>query len=761
MRWDHLHHGSDRESHALPGMQDPAVLRRFDAPEALDMRFYEIQAKTVLNRVPGRSAMPFGWTVNPYRGCSHACSYCLDPATPVLLADGRTKPIGLLEPGDAIYGTHREGAVRRYVETAVVDRWSTRKPAFAVLLEDGTRIVASGDHRFLTADGWCHVADTDAGTASRPHLRPGSRLLGPGGFAPTPEPDAAFRQGYVCATARGSAYPSRYARERTPAGRVVHRSQLAEGSRAILDRTRSFLAALGASAEALVLPSATVARPSNEALDASLQTTVDRIRELIAWPDQPDESWHRGFLAGMFDLGGTRVSDRLVAPRADGTFDVADLGADGAFDLDGDGPGLRDPDLRIIGRDHELLRRTTSAAHALGFDVQPEATAEDGTIAIRFFGGLAERLRFVLTVDPAVRARCGFAGEAVEGRSLLRIRSIEPLGERDLCDITTGTGDFLAAGVVSHNCFARPTHEYLGFDAGRDFEREIVVKVNAPERLRADLAKRARTAAWDETVALGTNTDPYQWVESRYRLMPGIWEALRDARVPASVLTKSPLLLRDLDLMLEVRDAGGFEAALSIPSLDERAWRSTEPHTPHPKTRLAAVAELNRVGIPTAVLAAPLMPGINDAPAQVEALLEACRDAGATSVRGIGLHLRGSTRDVFLAWLADERPELVPLYEQLYAEGPYLPRAEAARLSKLVQWGEARGPRSGREDARAGAASGDRSGRATGDRDRDGQPADARRAGSGRFDDRSWSAGRSSRRAPRVARPSVVQESLF
>ena len=134
-----------------------------------------------------------------------------------------------------------------------------------------------------------------------------------------------------------------------------------------------------------------------------------------------------------------------------------------------------------------------------------------------------------------------------------------------------------------HFCFARPTHRYLGFDAGRDFEREIVVKVNAPELLRAELAR----PSWrGEHVALGTNTDPYQWVEARYRLMPGIWEALCDAAGgagnPCSVLTKSPLLLRDLGLLEELARRTSFSANLSIPTLDQRAWRETEPHTPNP-----------------------------------------------------------------------------------------------------------------------------------------------------------------------------------
>ena len=169
-------------------------------------------------------------------------------------------------------------------------------------------------------------------------------------------------------------------------------------------------------------------------------------------------------------------------------------------------------------------------------------------------------------------------------------------------------------------CFARPTHEYLDLNAGRDFEREIVVKVNVPEVLRAELAR----PSWKgERVALGTNTDPYQWVEGRYKLMRGIWEALRDFRNPCSILTKSPLLLRDLDLLKEIAAVTEISACLSVPTLDEKAWRATEPHTPNPRARLEAVAELNRNGIPTGVLIAPLMPGINDAPEQVERIVEA------------------------------------------------------------------------------------------------------------------------------------------
>jgi DNA repair photolyase len=230
-------------------------------------------------------------------------------------------------------------------------------------------------------------------------------------------------------------------------------------------------------------------------------------------------------------------------------------------------------------------------------------------------------------------------------------------------------------------CFARPTHEYLDFNAGRDFEKEIVVKVNVPEVLRAELAR----PSWKrEHVALGTNTDPYQWVEGRYKLMRGIWEAMRDFANPCSILTKSPLLLRDMDLLLQIAERTSVSACLSVPTLDEKAWRATEPHTPHPRARLEAVAELNRAGIPTGILIAPLMPGINDAPGQVERIVELAEEAGATSIGGQALFLRGATRDVFFDWLQVKRPDLVERYEELYRKGAYLsPRARRELEARL------------------------------------------------------------------------------
>ncbi len=302
------------------------------------------------------------------------------------------------------------------------------------------------------------------------------------------------------------------------------------------------------------------------------------------------------------------------------------------------------------------------------------------------------------------------------------IAAIEPLGiDLPLYDITTGTGDFIANGVVSHNCFARPTHTYLDLDAGRDFEREIVVKVNVPEVARAELSR----PSWKrEHVALGTNTDPYQWVESRYKLMPGIWQALLDTDTPCSLVTKSPLALRDIDILSELAAGPGVSVYFSVPTLDEKVWRETEPHTPSPRARLDAVRKMNEAGVPSGILVAPLIPGINDAPEQVGEIMRIAAENGADQHRPIvPLHLRGEVRGIWFEWLRDvpARPG-APLRGAVQARRV---RAERRSASASSRSSTACAPRDGRGAPRPRPARGRR---------REDQPAEkpacARRASS-------------------------------
>jgi DNA repair photolyase len=611
VRWDNLRMDGEEERR-LPGYSDSAVVRRFDAPEAMGVNFYEVRAKSALNRVPEKSYVPFRWTINPYRGCTHACTFCAAGDTRILMADGHTKPLADLRAGDWIYGTERRAAYRHYVATEVLDHWQTVKPAFRTTLEDGTELVTSGDHRFLTSRGWKYV-----------HGLTNDNLVGTGQFAREPEDTPDYRRGYLCGVVRGDAVAGLYSQQ---ASDDHHRFRLASADFEGVHRARRYLAAQGAVA------------------------VRERIRELIEWPRRASDDWGKGYLAGIFDAQGSYAC------------------------------GI----LRICNTDREIIDWITWCLRRFGFDhVVEQARADNGMQAVRVRGGLRAHLRFFHTTDPAISRKRTIDGQAMKSPTRLRVESVEPLGiEMPLYDITTGTGDFISNGVVSHNCFARPTHEFLDLNAREDFDKQIVVKVNLPEVLRAELGR----PSWKgEHVALGTNTDPYQWVEKRYGLTRGVWEAMRDFANPCSVLTKSPLLLRDLDLFKQIAEVAPFTANLSIPTIDEKIWRQTEPHTPNPRARIEAVAELSRAGIPVGVLVAPLMPGVNDDPEQVEQIVQMCVDAGATNIGGICLHLRGEVKEIWFDWLRTYRPDLIPRYEKLYGRRAYATPAERERIARLVR----------------------------------------------------------------------------
>jgi DNA repair photolyase len=480
MRWSGQELTTEQAG-ALPGLARlNNLVRSVRTPEFDGITFHEVLAKSALNRVPGQSAMPFGWTINPYRGCSHACTYCLSPETLILMADGRQKLLGEIVVGDAIIGTLARDLSRRATETTVLATWNTRKRGYRITLADGTEIVASGDHRFLTESGWRFVADTDIGEEHRPHLTTASALMGLG-------------------------------------------------------------AAMGT----------------------------------------------------------------------------------------------------------------------------------------------------------------GSTGRAVKSDAKLQIVSIEDLGATmDMIDITTGTGDFIANGVVSHNCFARPTHEYLDLDGGKDFDNEIIVKVNVADVLRKELVK----PTWGKhPVALGTNTDPYQRAEGRYRLMPGIIAALADSGTPFSILTKGTLLRRDLDLIVEASQQVPVDLAMSIAIYDHDLQQSVEPGTPSTKARLATITAIRERGLNCSIFMMPILPFLTDTKAHLDDAMRQAADAGATGVLYSALYLKPGVKDWYLQWLEGERPDLVPKYRELYKRGAYAPKEYrqwlAARIHPLMR---AHGLEHRREDPATG-----------------------------------------------------------
>jgi DNA repair photolyase len=647
LRW----HQADEPRAQQTLFDEPVFERQPGRGEYRGLEFLHVRAQRVINEVRGA---PFGfrYTINPYRGCTHACSYCLHGETPILMADGSTKALADVRPGDLVYGTVRHGAYRRYVRTRVLDHWSTVKPGYRITLADGTALIASGDHRFLTDRGWKHVTGAERGAARRPHLTTNNSLMGVGALAATGKESGDYRRGYLCGMIRGDGHLATYSYSR--AGRstpsVVHRFRLALVDSEALQRTRRYLSDAGITTEEFVFQEATPTRQAMRAIRTQARSSVAAISALVSWPLDPSAEWCRGFLAGIFD-------------------------AEGSYSR-----GI----LRISNADDEIIQRTEQCLSRFGFRCVVEDPGRPNRVRyIRVVGGLRHHLRFFHSVDPSITRKRTIDGMAVKSDAELGVESIEPLGlDLPMFDITTGTGDFVANGVVSHNCFARPTHTYLDLDADRDFERRIVVKVNAVSRLRSELDPRR----WQgELIAMGTNTDPYQRAEGKYRLTRGIVEVLTEFANPFSILTKSTLVLRDVALLAQAAKRTSVRVNLSIGTLDEDVWRATEPGTPHPLRRVRAVEQLNEAGIPCGVLVAPVLPGLSDAPDQLEAVAKACVDAGARSISTVLLHLRPGVKDVFLSRLAETHPHLVDDYRRRYRDRAYAPKADQQAVDTLVR----------------------------------------------------------------------------
>lgn len=504
MRWQGQELGV-ADAAALPGLEHlNGLVQSVTTPDFAGVTFHEVLCKSALNHVPGASAMPFDWTVNPYRGCSHACVYCLDPDTAILLADGRSKKLRDVVVGDVVVGTRRDGSYRRYTPATVSAKWSTRKRAYRVSLADGTELIASGDHRFLTERGWKYVRPAPAGTPQRPFLTTNNKMLG-------------FGMGGV----------------------------------------------------GTVLP--------------------------------VTDDYEQGYLCGMI--------------RGDGM----------------------------------MLRREYSRS-----------------------------------TQPAITRKLNLLGAAVKSDAPLRVVAIDDLGETiDMVDITTSTGDFIANGVVSHNCFARGTHEYLELDAGRDFDTQVVVKINVAEVLEKEL----RRGSWAlEPVMLGTNTDPYQRAEGRYKLMPGIVSALTESGTPFSILTKGTLLRRDLPLLRDAATSVKVSLAMSIAVFDDTLQHLIEPGTPTATARLDTVRAATEAGFHVTVFLMPIIPHLTDSIAAIDDALNRIKAAGATRVIYGALHLRPGAKQWFMQWLGERHPELVSSYLGLYpGASATAPKAYRAWLAKRVR----------------------------------------------------------------------------
>lgn len=232
-------------------------------------------------------------------------------------------------------------------------------------------------------------------------------------------------------------------------------------------------------------------------------------------------------------------------------------------------------------------------------------------------------------------------------------------------------------------CFARKSHTYLDFDAGLDFDSQVVVKINAAEVLRRELAK----PTWrHEHVALGTNTDPYQRAEGRYQLMPGIIGALADSGTPLSILTKGTLLARDIPLLKHAAAQVPVGVGISLAMTNEQLSEAVEPGTPGPRARLKLVSRLREAGLPCGVMAMPILPWLSDGDDALDSLFGALAAAGATGVTAGALYLKPGTREWFMQWIAREHPQLAGKYRRLYGSGSYASKEYRAWLAGRIRY---------------------------------------------------------------------------
>jgi DNA repair photolyase len=590
-------------------------------PESVATVITPERAKTIITTNDSPD-VGFEYSINPYRGCEHGCVYCASGDTAVLLANGASKPLGDVRVGDEIYGTVRRGHYRRYVRTKVIAHWRTLKRAYRVTLADGTELVASADHRFLTERGWKFVARNPAGSAT---LTPNNSLLGFGTFRASgaPEGTAEYRRGYLAGVVHGDGHLASYKYAR--AGRShgdQHQFRLAMIDAPALDRTARFLLDFGISTHRFVFAEAGERTQRIEAIRTHAKDAVESIQRLVALPDRHEGEWARGFLAGIFDAEGSYSQGVL----------------------------------RIANSNERLIAATCSSLTSLGFACITDTAArgrQRPMSYVRIRGGLSEHLKFFRACLPAIDRKCSIAQQAVKSRANLRVVSIEALpGERELFDITTGTGDFIASGVISHNCYARPAHSYIGLSPGLDFETKLFYKADAANVLERDLSRPGYVC---KPIMIGANTDPYQPIERKLEVTRSVLKVLAKCRHPVTLITKGSLIVRDIDLLADLAKDHLTQVAVSLTSLDADIKRTLEPRTASPQARLRVIRQLAEAGIPVSVMVAPVVPAITDH--EMEHLLEAAHEAGARSAGYVLLRLPYEVKALFREWLAEHYPD--------------------------------------------------------------------------------------------------------
>ncbi len=569
--------------------------------------FYRDASRSVLaeNDSPD---VGFRFSLNPYRGCEHGCTYCVFPDTPVLHADMDWRAIGDVRVGAVLFGFDefpKPGRTRKF-RSAVVEAVLWSIPPTVRTVTERTEFVTTAEHRWLQA--------RDFRWSQTRQLRPGRRLR----HVPvvTEQCDDDYRVGYLAGMTLGDGtfrYEPGWRSDRLGFPAAYWRISLVDQEPLL--RLVDFLARFQVDARVRPFHPGSSARRVMEKVEVRSLARLAIIHALLHG-ERDARNYRRGFLAGFFDAEGHN----------------------------GDS-------LRLSQVDVSVLERVRRYAAALGFTFALERR-QHGASTLRLVGRLVDRIRFFATCRPAIPRKIGALYGCEMNLDPETVVAVEPGRVADVVDIQTSTGTFFAAGLATHNCYARPSHEYLGFSAGLDFERRIMVKDDAPELLRKELS----SPRWQpQVVALSGNTDCYQPVERRLKITRRCLEVFAEFRNPVSAITKSALVARDADLFRELACHGAGHVLFSVTTLDPELARRMEPRAARPDRRLDALATVARAGVPVGVMIGPVIPGLNDA--EIPRILEAAARAGAQSASWVLVRLAKPLDDLFDAWLAEHYPE--------------------------------------------------------------------------------------------------------
>lgn len=497
---------------------------------------------------------------NPYRGCGHKCAYCLDPNTLILMADGSSKELRNVEIGDSLIGvvpreSNSPSWTHTYAASKVLNKIETSKVVETITLDNGMKVRCSSNHRWLTEKGWQYTKDL----TTQNHIRVIGELF------KHQLHTLEYQQGYIAGVVQGDGTLNRYdySGKYTRVGRaepqktdVIHQFRLAMKDTQALDRAQTFLSEMGIETTRFMFKHLEGQLPA-------IRTNVKQSCESIAELCQPKSGidWYKGWLAGFFDAEGSTSAGVI----------------------------------RFYNTDSVLLEITEEALKLMSFDFVYEPKRPNGCFSIRVLGGLSEIVRFFNLTTPAISRKFPIEGVAMRGSS--RVVSIERGEEIPMLDITTSTENFIANGMVSHNCYVPliTKQDRVEFNAGS------VVRTSYMEKLKAD-AKKYKALGVTEQVMLSFTTDPYP--PAHHETTREALKVLREAGLGFCTLTKGGTrALRDLDLFRSDRDA----FATTMTSTDPVFSKKWESGAADPDDRMKALKTFHDAGIFTWVSLEPTL----------------------------------------------------------------------------------------------------------------------------------------------------------